>query len=252
MADATPVVIGILDSRMRIQPAYFGQIPNCAVDYNNCVIVCAAGLNASAGNLPEDLFYSYCPLEADGGNLVVIDFTVPGSTTEEDHINNILNSFTTYAAKTFQYNYVRPTVLMGSVLTIEGLLTRAKRWQSNSQMVGSKLADRIEIGNWKGVITGGFQLWGTNAPLLGGNGVFVHTAPGSVKCVIGEGITQGDETGTTLTGAAANDATNLTTGRRTYYRQTYGMKAARVRDAGDVAYNEVTRVYKLKGLTAIA
>jgi hypothetical protein len=253
MPDDTIAVIGDLDNFGRIVPAFPGQVPNCAFDYNNCLLVCAAGLNVSGANLPEDLTYSYVPLLADGGNLVELDFTTPEELDEADHINNILNTITANTARVAQERNVRPRVLGGSLLSIEGLLTRARRWQSNFNQVGSILEEQFEDYNWKGKISGGPRMWATTGRLLGGNGVFFLTAPGATKVVFGEKMTSTGRRYVDLTGAAENDPVKSTTGEKELFRQTVGIKAPRVRyNDTRKAWNEVTLLFKVKGATAIA
>lgn len=245
--------LGFLNEFNEIEPAYPGHVPKLAIDFNNCLVLFTAAAGVHAANLPT-LTYDYVPLlTATSGNLVILDLTVPGGTDEDVHINNLLNTVTTYSSRVQQERSVIDGYLGGSLIWIQAIISRAKRWQANYNQIGSKLEEELQDYNWKGKLTGGPKLWGTDSYLLGGNSVSWLGVEGSSKIVMGENMQTSDFRWVELTGDAANDPVKSTTGQKQQFRQTFGVKAPRVRKGNTrEAHNEPTLMFKIKGTAAIA
>lgn len=245
--------LGFLNEFSEIEPAYVGHVPKLAIDFNNCLVLFTSAAGVNASNLPT-LTYDYVPLlTATDGNLVILDLNVPNGVDEDVHINNLLNTVTTYSTRVQQERSILDGYLGGSLIWIQAIISRAKRWQANYNQVGSKLEEELQDYNWKGKLTAGPKLWGTDSYLLGGNGVSWLGVEGSSKIVMGENMQTSDIRPVDLTGDAANDPTKSTTAQKQQFRQTFGVKAPRVRVGSTrKAQNEPTLMFKIKGTAAIA
>jgi hypothetical protein len=130
---------------------------------------------------------------------------------------------------------------------IDGILTRARRWEEEFRKIGSNLQPNFEDFNTIGRISGGIDLWGTDGYLLGGSRVGVLTRRGSTKAIFGEKVQASGMRWVELTGEQAGDPTYSTTGQRELWRQTFAFASPRVRDDNGVADNEPGLCFKLKG-----
>lgn len=246
--------IGELDyATMNIVDRYKGQNALFAIDFNNCLLLAKSGANISTGNKPTNLKYSYVALLTQtAGNLIMLDFTVPDTTTEPLHINNLLNTLTTAAALRGKQAHVRPNLFFTSKVVTDGLLTKAARWQEEFRKIGSELTPNFEDFNTIGRISGGIDLWGTDGYLLGAEGVGILTRRGSTKVVFGEKVQSSGMRWIELTGAAENDPTNSTTGQKEQFRQTFAFASPRVRDDNGLADNEPGICCKILGASFTA
>lgn len=258
MEDETEVRIGEIyfdaqSGTYKTEDAYPGQNHNCAVDWNNCLVVeVNDGLNMAADNLPQFEEYWYVmPITMPGGNLRIYNMIPDEGVDIKDHIDNLLDAFVTDANTDSQRRNAKGNVIFGSN-SIKGHLLRARRFSNNfhrddTQYHGTNKNRYATIGD-------DLDLWSSDSRMLGGENVVTRTRYGRTRCVVSTALETTD-LGFVDVNGSANTVTDKTTSTSRMWTNTFGIKNPGVfvdrQNAPRKFYNEVAAIAKLKGLSVI-
>lgn len=258
MEDETEVRIGELyfdpqTGTFKTEDAYPGQNHNCAVNWNDCVVVeVNGGLNMAADNLPQFEEYWYVmPITMPGGNLRIYNMIPDEGVDIKDHIDNLLDAFVTDANTDSQRRNAKGNVIFSSN-SLKGHILRARRFSNNfhrddTQYHGTNKNRYATVGD-------DLDLWSSDSRMLGGENVFVRTRYGRTRCLVSTALETTD-LGFVDVNGSANTVTDKTTSTSRMWRSTFGIKNPGVfvdrANAPRKFYNEPAAIGKVRGLSVI-
>jgi hypothetical protein len=241
LPSSTALVLGYIHPVTKNITAYReGETPNCAVDWNQGLLLFNAASNVTTVNRPTNVRYSY-----NDKNVIYFDLTIPAGSNRGEHYSKLVTMFQQNSAAIWGLRQVRPNLAIMSSLIGQGVVPFADEFRADSGRVDAMLAAGYAEQNTVGRF-GSVDMFATNAELPSGNDVIVLTQRYSTAYGVAETMSQtGPEPAFVL---GANNAVRRTTAETVTWRMRDAMKSPRPRNqAGTVWYNEPTLLIHVYG-----